>query len=128
MSNVKDSTDVLVVGGGMAGLAGALALRENGADVTLVEVAPAFGEVGAGLQMAPNASRVLKRWGLLDKDPDYLAVAKKINRIDVYTQAATAVGGINLPSNVMRSSTLFDGKVWDGTNPAAYANSFAMKR
>lgn len=69
-----------------------------------------------------------KRWGLLDKDPDYLAVAKKINRIDVYTQAATAVGGINLPSSVMRSSTLFDGKVWDGTNPAAYANSFAMKR
>lgn len=67
MSNVKDSTDVLVVGGGMAGLAGALALRENGAAVTLVEVAPAFGEVGAGLQMAPNASRVLKRWGLLEK-------------------------------------------------------------
>lgn len=67
MSNVKESTDVLVVGGGMAGLAGALALRENGADVTLVEVAPAFGEVGAGLQMAPNASRVLKRWGLLEK-------------------------------------------------------------
>ena len=67
MSNLKGSTDVLVVGGGMAGLAGALALRENGADVTLVEVAPAFGEVGAGLQMAPNASRVLKRWGLLEK-------------------------------------------------------------
>lgn len=32
-----------------------------------MEVAPAFGEVGAGLQMAPNASRVLKRWGLLEK-------------------------------------------------------------
>lgn len=51
----------------MAGLAGALALRENGANVTLVEVAPEFGEVGAGLQMAPNATRTLKRWGLLDK-------------------------------------------------------------
>jgi len=61
------STDVLVIGGGMAGLAGALALRESGANVTLVERAPEFGEVGAGLQMAPNASRVLKRWGLLDK-------------------------------------------------------------
>lgn len=59
--------DVLVVGGGMAGLAGALALRENGASVTLVENAAEFGEVGAGLQMAPNASRVLKRWGLLEK-------------------------------------------------------------
>ena len=57
-----------------------------------------------------------------------LAVAKKINRIDVYKQAATAVGGINLPSGDMRSSTLMDGKVWDGSNPAEYANSFAMKR
>ena len=67
MSEHATSTDVLVIGGGMAGLAGALALRENGANVTLVERAPEFGEVGAGLQMAPNASRVLKRWGLLEK-------------------------------------------------------------
>ncbi|MDQ0029710.1 FAD-dependent oxidoreductase [Arthrobacter bambusae] len=67
MSERKPSTEVLVVGGGMAGLAGALALRANGAEVTLVERAPEFGEVGAGLQMAPNASRVLKRWGLLEK-------------------------------------------------------------
>ena len=67
MSEHTTSTDVLVIGGGMAGLAGALALRENGANVTLVERAPEFGEVGAGLQMAPNASRVLQRWGLLEK-------------------------------------------------------------
>lgn len=59
-------TDVLVIGGGMAGLAGALALTRNGKRVTLVEKAQEFGEVGAGLQMAPNASRVLDRWGLLD--------------------------------------------------------------
>lgn len=69
-----------------------------------------------------------KRWGLLDADPDYLAVAKKINRTDIYKQAATAAGGISLPGGDMRSSTLFDGKVWDGSNPAEYANSFAMKR
>jgi len=69
-----------------------------------------------------------RRWGLIDADPDYLAIAKKINRIDTYRQAATAVGGINLPASDMRSSTLFDGKVWDGSNPAEYANSFAMKR
>ncbi len=69
-----------------------------------------------------------KRWGLLDKDPDYLAVAKKINRIDVYKQAASAVGGINLPSSDMRSSTLIDGKVWDGSRPGEYANSFTVKR
>ena len=69
-----------------------------------------------------------RRWGLIDSDPDYLAVAKKINRTDIYKQAATAAGGINLPASDMRSSTLFDGKVWDGSNPAEYANSFAMKR
>ena len=69
-----------------------------------------------------------KRWGLIDADPDYLAVAKTINRTDLYKQAATAVGGINLPASEMRSSTLFDGKVWDGSNPAEYANSFVMKR
>ncbi|WP_312226655.1 CmpA/NrtA family ABC transporter substrate-binding protein [Pseudescherichia sp.] len=68
-----------------------------------------------------------KRWGLIDSDPDYLAIAKKINRTDIYKQAAAA-GGISLPASDMRSSTLFDGKVWDGSNPAEYANSFAMKR
>ncbi len=69
-----------------------------------------------------------RRWGLIDSDPDYLAIAKKINRTDIYKQAAAAAGGINLPTSDMRSSTLFDGKVWDGSNPAEYANSFAMKR
>lgn len=67
-----------------------------------------------------------KRWGLLKEHPDYLAVAKKVNRIDVYKQAA-AVTNTPLPASEMRSSTLMDGKVWDGTNPAAYADSFAIK-
>ena len=68
----------------------------------------------------------LKRWGMLKADPEYLAVAKKINRIDLYKQAASAVGGISVPGSALRSSTLFDGKVWDGSNPAAYAASFAV--
>lgn len=61
------SSDVLVVGGGMAGLAAALGLQNNGAAVRLVEQASEFGEVGAGLQMAPNATRILERWGLLEE-------------------------------------------------------------
>lgn len=59
--------------------------------------------------------------------PDYLAVAKRSTASTSKVQA-NAVGGINLPTSDMRSSTLFDGKVWDGSNPAEYANSFAMKR
>jgi len=67
-----------------------------------------------------------KRWGLLKTDPDYLAVAKSVNRIDVYKDAA-AMAKVSLPSSDMRSSKLMDGKVWDGSNPAAYAASFAIK-
>jgi nitrate/nitrite transport system substrate-binding protein len=70
----------------------------------------------------------MKRWGLLASDPDYLAVARQINRIDIYKQAASAVGQVALPASEMRSSTFIDGKVWDGSDPAAYAASFAIKR
>lgn len=69
-----------------------------------------------------------RRWGLLSAEPDYLAVAQKINRTEIYKQAASAVGGVNLPGSDMRASTLFDGKRWDGSNPAEYANSFSLKR
>lgn len=69
-----------------------------------------------------------RRWGLLNTEPDYLAVAKKINRTEIYKQAASAVGGVDLPTGDMRTSTLLDGKRWDGSNPAEYANSFSLKR
>ena len=67
-----------------------------------------------------------KRWGLLKADPDYLAVAKAVNRIDVYKDAA-AMAKVSVPRDVMRSSKLMDGTVWDGKNPAAYAASFKIK-
>jgi nitrate/nitrite transport system substrate-binding protein len=67
-----------------------------------------------------------KRWGLLKEHPDYLAVAKKVNRIDVYKAAATQVG-VPIPASEMRSSKLMDGVAWDGSNPAAYADGFKIK-
>ncbi|OHC65505.1 MAG: nitrate transporter [Rhodocyclales bacterium GWA2_65_19] len=66
-----------------------------------------------------------KRWGLLKDDPDYLAVAKKVNRIDIYRQAATAAG-VSLPKSDMRSHKLIDGVVWDGKDPKKYAGSFKV--
>jgi nitrate/nitrite transport system substrate-binding protein len=66
-----------------------------------------------------------KRWGLLKSDPDYLAVATKINQIKLYTEAATQLG-VNVPGP-MRSSKLIDGVVWDGKDPKAYAASFKIK-
>jgi len=67
-----------------------------------------------------------KRWGLLKEDPDYLAVAKKINQIELYKQAATQVK-VAVPKDVMRSSKLMDGVVWDGKDPKKYAASFKVR-
>ena len=67
-----------------------------------------------------------KRWGLLKEHPDYLAVAKSINKIDLYKKAAAAAK-VNLPKSDMRSSKLIDGVVWDGSNPKAYADGFKIK-
>ncbi|GAB7217299.1 ABC transporter substrate-binding protein [Dickeya oryzae] len=67
-----------------------------------------------------------KRWGLLTKEPDYQALARQVNRIDIYKQAASMVGNVPLPSSEMRSSVLIDGKRWDGSDPVGYANSFSV--
>lgn len=56
---------VLIAGGGIAGMAAALGFARAGWDVTICEQARAFGEVGAGLQMSPNAVRVLDWLGVL---------------------------------------------------------------
>jgi 2-polyprenyl-6-methoxyphenol hydroxylase-like FAD-dependent oxidoreductase len=56
----------LVAGGGIGGLAAALALSRHGYQVHVLERAEAFGEIGAGLQLAPNASRMLERLGVLE--------------------------------------------------------------
>jgi nitrate/nitrite transport system substrate-binding protein len=67
-----------------------------------------------------------KRWGLLKDDPDYLAVAKAVNRIDVYKDGA-AMAGVAVPTELTRSSKLMDGTVWDGKDPKAYAASFKVR-
>lgn len=56
--------EILIAGGGIGGLAAALACRRAGSEVRLYERSPAFGELGAGIQLGPNAVRVLRDWGL----------------------------------------------------------------
>ena len=55
---------ILIAGGGIGGLAAALAASLAGAEVRLFERAPAFHEVGAGVQLGPNVVRRLQAWGL----------------------------------------------------------------
>ncbi|RBQ19120.1 3-hydroxybenzoate 6-hydroxylase [Spongiactinospora rosea] len=58
---------MLVVGGGIGGLSAAFALAREGVRVRVLEQAREFGEVGAGLQIAPNCTRILREYGLLDE-------------------------------------------------------------
>ncbi|HEY3327635.1 MAG TPA: CmpA/NrtA family ABC transporter substrate-binding protein [Novimethylophilus sp.] len=67
-----------------------------------------------------------KRWGLLKSDPDYLAVARKVNQVELYTEAATQLK-VPVPKDPMRSSRMIDGVVWDGKDPKAYAAGFKIK-
>ncbi len=58
------SKQLLIAGGGIGGMAAALAGAYAGWDVRLFERAPVFSEVGAGVQLGPNAVRCLRAWGL----------------------------------------------------------------
>ncbi len=58
---------ITILGGGIGGLAAALAMRARGADVSILEQADAIREVGAGIQVSPNGLRVIEALGLADR-------------------------------------------------------------
>ena len=63
-SGRAENVSVGIVGGGIGGLTAALSLLHRGFDVHVYEQAPMLIEVGAGVQVSPNASRVLHGLGL----------------------------------------------------------------
>lgn len=65
MSALPTPLRIAVVGGGIGGLSAALATARAGHHVTVLERSARFGEIGAGLQLAPNASAALERLGVL---------------------------------------------------------------
>ncbi len=70
----------MLAGGGIGGLAAALAATHAGWDVRLFERAAAFSEVGAGIQLGPNSVRCLQAWGL---QKAFQAVAAFPDRLQV---------------------------------------------
>jgi 3-hydroxybenzoate 6-monooxygenase len=58
--------ETLIVGGGIGGLSAALCITRRGGAVTVLERSKSFAELGAGIQLAPNATRILQRLGVLE--------------------------------------------------------------
>jgi 2-polyprenyl-6-methoxyphenol hydroxylase-like FAD-dependent oxidoreductase len=75
MNNSKQEQKVIIVGGGIGGLAAALALTRQGIRVQLLEQADQIGEIGAGIQLGPNAYAAL----------DALGVGEAARRRSVFT-------------------------------------------
>ena len=80
MASTNSQLSIIIVGAGLAGLAASISCALASHNVTVLEGAKELAEIGAGLQITPNASRLLSRWGLLEKaeavcaEPTVLAV------------------------------------------------------
>ncbi len=92
MSALKDFP-VTIIGAGIAGLTAACAMAQRGAQVRVLERAGALREVGAGLQISPNAVRVLARLGLWDR---FEAISVRSERVELHDSAGRKVARLDL--------------------------------
>jgi salicylate hydroxylase len=76
---VATSRTIFIAGAGIGGLTASLALAQQGFRVVIIEKAERLGEVGAGLQLSPNASRVLVGLGLQDRLAGRVVVPEAIS-------------------------------------------------
>ena len=72
------SRQVLIAGGGIGGLAAALACARAGQRVQVLERTARFAEIGAGIQIGPNVTRVLHGWGLADRLAEVAAYPQQL--------------------------------------------------
>jgi len=85
---------MIIVGGGIGGLAAALACGQTGAKPMVLERAAAFSEVGAGIQMGPNVTRTLHAWGFAEDLKEIGFTPRSLEAKD--TQTGQVIGSLRL--------------------------------
>ncbi|CZT40535.1 related to salicylate hydroxylase [Rhynchosporium secalis] len=95
----EQNINIGLCGAGIGGLAAAIALRRAGARVTILEAATELGEIGAGIQMTPNVSRLLIKWGVADIIGSNLVEFKELN---MRRKDGTKVGYTRMMPNMRR--------------------------
>lgn len=94
----SEDRTIVIAGGGIAGLTTALALARKGFSVSLAERTSAFTEVGAGLQISPNAWRVLDGLGL---GSALVEIATFPESVDLHTSTGSRVARVPLGDSAM---------------------------
>ena len=87
---------MIIVGGGIGGLAAALACGQAGARPQVLERAATFSEVGAGIQMGPNVTRTLHAWDLAEDLKEIGFTPHRLEAKD--TQTGQVIGSLRLGS------------------------------
>ncbi|MFF0106371.1 FAD-dependent oxidoreductase [Streptomyces hirsutus] len=85
MAGPESRPHVLVIGGGIGGFTTALACARRGMSVHVLERAPEIKEIGAGLQLGPNAGRLLGELGVLDSVLRTAVLPERFVILDAYT-------------------------------------------
>jgi salicylate hydroxylase len=85
---------MIIVGGGIGGLAAALACGQAGARLQVLERAATFSEVGAGIQMGPNVTRTLHAWDLAEDLKEIGFTPHRLEAKD--TQTGQVIGSLRL--------------------------------
>ncbi len=84
---------LIIAGGGIGGLAAAVALRRAGFEVAVCERAAAYRETGAGMSLWPNATRVLEAWGVLGA---LLERGEPVTRFNLRSARGGLISGLSM--------------------------------
>ncbi|KAJ4373766.1 hypothetical protein N0V83_002505 [Neocucurbitaria cava] len=92
---MSEELDIVIVGAGLSGLAASIQCALAGHSVVVLESAKELAEIGAGLQLTPNATRLLQQWGVYDMINDQVCEPVTLTVLNYRGQVLAHEDGFN---------------------------------